>query len=73
MLAQCGARAIVFDAELVDRVPDGEEVPSLRWRIFSSAAESAPSWSVSSAAISARARAIPASASTSSSVTSPAT
>ena len=33
MLAQCGARAIVFDAELVDRVPDAAEVPSLRWRI----------------------------------------
>ena len=33
MLAQCGARAIVFDGERADRVPDGGEVPSLRWRI----------------------------------------
>jgi long-chain acyl-CoA synthetase len=33
MLAQCGARAIVFDGERADRIPDGDDVPSLRWRI----------------------------------------
>jgi O-succinylbenzoic acid--CoA ligase len=33
MLAQCGARAIVSDGERADRIPDGDEVPSLRWRI----------------------------------------
>ena len=33
MLAQCGARAIVFDGERADRVPDDNDVPSLRWRI----------------------------------------
>jgi O-succinylbenzoic acid--CoA ligase len=33
MLAQCGACAIVFDGDRADRVPDADEVPSLRWRI----------------------------------------
>jgi long-chain acyl-CoA synthetase len=33
MLAQCGARAIVFDGERADRIPEDAEVPSLRWRI----------------------------------------
>ena len=33
MLAQCGARAIVFDGERADRAPDSGDVPSLRWRI----------------------------------------
>jgi len=33
MLAQCGARAIVFDGERADRVPEDNDVPSLRWRI----------------------------------------
>ena len=33
MLAQCGAAAIVFDAELGERVPDAAEVTSLRLRI----------------------------------------
>jgi O-succinylbenzoic acid--CoA ligase len=33
MLAQCTARAIVFDEKLIERVPDATEVPSLRWRI----------------------------------------
>ena len=35
MLRQCSARAIVFDADLVQRVPDAAEVPSLslRWCI----------------------------------------
>ena len=39
MMGQCTARAIVFDAELVERVPDAAEVPSLRWRIAIEAAE----------------------------------
>jgi hypothetical protein len=33
MLAQCGACAIVFDGERADRVPEGSDVASLRWRI----------------------------------------
>ena len=33
MLTQCGARAIVFDADLAGRVPDATDAPSLRWRI----------------------------------------
>jgi long-chain acyl-CoA synthetase len=33
MLVQCAARAIVFDGERADRVPDRDEVPSLSWRI----------------------------------------
>jgi O-succinylbenzoic acid--CoA ligase len=33
MLAQCGACAIVFDGERADRVPNGSDLPGLRWRI----------------------------------------
>jgi len=33
MLNQCGARAIVFDADLAGRVPDSNEVPSLALRL----------------------------------------
>ncbi|MEP7059034.1 MAG: class I adenylate-forming enzyme family protein [Caldimonas sp.] len=41
MLGQCGAKAIVFDAELADRVPDRAEVASLQWRIAIGAVEGA--------------------------------
>ena len=30
---QCRAQAIVFDADLADRIPDAAEAPSLQWRI----------------------------------------
>ena len=30
---QCGARAIVFDAELADRIPDADEAPALALRV----------------------------------------
>ena len=53
MLAQCGARAIVFDGELVERVPDGAEVPSLRWRIAIDATNAGSAPSASDAAHSA--------------------
>src|SRR5450755_4664808 len=33
MLRQCGACAIVFDADRADRVPDDSEAPCLRWRV----------------------------------------
>ncbi|MEO7709666.1 MAG: AMP-binding protein, partial [Caldimonas sp.] len=62
MLAQCGARAIVFDAELVDRVPDAAEVPSLRWRIAIDAT-TAGSTTVPSEAVGAIATAVPMTAS----------
>src|SRR3954469_1306579 len=33
MLMQCGARAIVFDADLAARVPDRTDAPALEWRV----------------------------------------
>ncbi len=38
MLNQCGARAIVFDADLAARIPDANEVPSLALRVMIGAA-----------------------------------
>jgi O-succinylbenzoic acid--CoA ligase len=37
---QCGARAIIFDAELADRVPDAGEVPELSLRVAIGGADS---------------------------------
>ena len=40
MLNQCGARAIVFDADLAGRIPDANEVPSLAlWVVIGAAAD----------------------------------
>ena len=39
MLGQCGARAIVADAALADRVPDVAEVPGLRLRVVAGTQE----------------------------------
>ena len=41
MLNQCGAKSIVFDAELADRIPDFSDVPSLKLRISIGAAAGA--------------------------------
>ena len=41
MSRQSGASAIVFDADLADRIPDAAEAPALRWRIAVGSAEGA--------------------------------
>jgi len=56
MLAQCGACAIVFDAERAERVPDNVEVPSLRWRIVVDAGEPAPAGTLALQSLGAPAR-----------------
>jgi long-chain acyl-CoA synthetase len=43
---QCGAKAIVFDDELVARVPDVHEAPALAWRLGLSALAALPGRSV---------------------------
>ncbi len=49
MLNQCGARAIVFDADLASRVPDANEVPSLALRVVIGAAAAAAAGATSGA------------------------
>ncbi len=39
---QCGAKGVVFDDALADRVPDAEESPALRWRWAANSLTSLP-------------------------------
>jgi long-chain acyl-CoA synthetase len=56
MLAQCGACAIVFDAERADRIPDRDELPTLRWRIVVDDARHAPAGTLALRELGARSR-----------------